>query len=78
MDLRLPLAESVLLIGGPLLVTGFRARLKQELEALLARGYCGGGRFSDEAVAARSRLSFKFRRPPAEPNYTAWLGGQSL
>ena len=65
-DMRVPLASNLVLIGGSTMVQGLTARLKSELLALL------------QTDLYRERLfvqAFKFHKAPAEPNFTAWLGG---
>uniref|UniRef100_A0A182SGX0 Actin-related protein 10 n=1 Tax=Anopheles maculatus TaxID=74869 RepID=A0A182SGX0_9DIPT len=65
-DTRVPLANNLVLIGGSTMVQGLTARLKSELLALL------------KTDLYKERLfiqTFKFHKAPAEPNFTAWLGG---
>lgn len=65
MDLRLKLAENIVLMGGTVMVKGFKARLKEELlEKLKSPKY------------KNLKISkFKFHIAPAYENYIAWLGG---
>ncbi|XP_049544359.1 actin-related protein 10 [Anopheles darlingi] len=65
-DMRVPLANNLVLIGGSCMAPGMTARLKAELLALL------------QTDLYKDRLflqTFKFHKTPSEPNYTAWLGG---
>ncbi|XP_063912886.1 actin-related protein 10-like [Zophobas morio] len=63
--LRNKLAENILLIGGTVMVPGFKARLKEELHKQLKHD-----RYKKLKIS-----SFKFHTPPCKENYTAWLGG---
>lgn len=65
MDLRVKLAENILLIGGTCMTPGFKARLKEELLIQL----------KNERYNKLKIHSFKFHTAPAKENYTAWLGG---
>ncbi|XP_052860241.1 actin-related protein 10 [Anopheles cruzii] len=65
-DMRIPLANNLLLIGGSTMVQGLAARLKAELLALLQ---------TDLYKDRLALQTFKFHQAPAEPNFTAWLGG---
>ncbi|KAF5301426.1 hypothetical protein FQA39_LY02155 [Lamprigera yunnana] len=65
MDLRLKLAENILIMGGTAMSPGFKSRLKQELYKQL-----NSGRYSTLKIQ-----KFKFHSPPCKDNYTAWLGG---
>lgn len=65
-DLRLKLAENILLIGGTAMLPGFKARLKEELETQLK---C-------DRYKKLNIVEFKFHYPPCKDNYTAWLGGK--
>ncbi|XP_012264359.2 actin-related protein 10 [Athalia rosae] len=65
-DMRRPLAENILLIGGTTMSKGFLPRLKSELIALLESNL-----YSDKLKLK----TFKFHTAPCKPNYTAWLGG---
>jgi actin-related protein 10 len=65
-DMRKPLAENILVIGGTAMAPGFKARLLNELNHLV------------QQPKYESRLAiktFKFHKPPAKENYVAWLGG---
>lgn len=65
-DMRKPLAENILVIGGTAMASGFKARLLDELKHLV------------QQPKYESRLAlktFKFHKPPAKENYVAWLGG---
>ncbi|XP_069684349.1 actin-related protein 10 [Periplaneta americana] len=65
-DMRKPLAENILVIGGTAMTPGFKARLLEELKHLL----------KDPKYASKLALkTFKFHKPPAKENYVAWLGG---
>lgn len=68
-DLRRPLAEKILIIGGSAMIQGFAARLKAELLDLL-----GSPRYHSRMPLKQ----VKFYRSPSKPNYTAWLGGKAL
>lgn len=64
-DMRKPLAENVLLIGGTAMATGMRARICEELKSLVVSPqYC-------DKLKVRT---FKFHTPPAKENFAAWLG----
>ncbi|XP_046664022.1 actin-related protein 10 isoform X2 [Homalodisca vitripennis] len=65
-DMRRPLAENIVLVGGSVMVPGFKARLLAELQLLL------------ESPQYKDQLNintFKFHNPPGKENYIAWLGG---
>jgi len=67
-DLRRPLAERILVIGGTAMAPGFLARLKAEILDLL----------SDPAKPYATKLplkTVKFFRAPAKENFVGWLGG---
>ncbi|XP_065213163.1 actin-related protein 10 [Planococcus citri] len=65
-DMRRPLAENILVIGGTAMAKGLKARLQEELLSLL----------KEERYSKRLFVNtFKFHDPPALPNYVAWLGG---
>ncbi|XP_017870525.1 PREDICTED: actin-related protein 10 [Drosophila arizonae] len=68
MDVRRALVESIFVIGGGAMVPGLLARLKQELQHLLA---------NDDYYATRfhGQLQFKFYQAIGKQNFTAWLGG---
>ncbi|XP_044728651.1 actin-related protein 10 [Chrysoperla carnea] len=65
-DMRKELAENILLIGGTVMTTGFKARLREELLQQLE-----SDRYKDKLFLK----TFKFHSAPAKENYTAWLGG---
>jgi len=65
LDCRKELAQSLLLIGGTTMMPGFKARLNQELKSLLA-----SPKYENMKIP-----SFKVFKPPAQANYTSWLGG---
>lgn len=65
LHLRSKLAENILLIGGTVMVPGFKARLKDELLKQL----------KSERYKKLRIDSFKFHAAPCKENYTAWLGG---
>lgn len=67
-DMRKPLAENILIIGGTSMATGMRSRIKEELEYLSA-----SSQYSEKLKIR----CFKFHTPPAKENYTAWLGGEN-
>ncbi|KAK3918757.1 Actin-related protein 10 [Frankliniella fusca] len=65
-DMRKPLAENILLIGGTSMAVGMKARIQEELNFLV----------SSPQYSEKLKLrTFKFHTPPAKENYTAWLGG---
>lgn len=67
-DLKKPLSENVVLMGGLCMLTGFKSRLVSELNHLL--------RHADLSYASKLSISqFRFHVPPAQDNYTGWLGG---
>ncbi|KAH8421458.1 hypothetical protein KR009_008315 [Drosophila setifemur] len=68
LDVRRSLVESVFLVGGGSMVQGLLARLKQELQHLLAEDPYYQERFHGE-------LQFKFFTAVGKPNFAAWLGG---
>lgn len=68
MDIRLKLAENIVLIGGTVMAKGFMSRLKNELEEKLK---CS--KYNNLKVT-----KFKFHVAPAYENYIAWLGGKYL
>ncbi|KAF5282156.1 hypothetical protein FQR65_LT02853 [Abscondita terminalis] len=64
-DMRLQLAENIVVMGGTAMAPGFKSRLKEEL-------------FEQLKNARYNKLNiktFKFHSPPCKDNYTAWLGG---
>ncbi|XP_025835083.1 actin-related protein 10 isoform X2 [Agrilus planipennis] len=64
-DLRVKLAENILLTGGTVMLTGFKARFKEELYKQL-----------NSSRYEKLKLSkFMFHSAPSKDNYTAWLGG---
>lgn len=65
-DLRIKLAENILLIGGTCMMPGFKARLKEELYLQL----------KNERYSKLKITTFKFHVAPCKENYTAWLGGK--
>jgi len=65
LDCRRTLAQSLLLVGGTTMMPGFKSRLNQELKSLLALP-----KYENVKIN-----SFKLFKPPAQANYTAWLGG---
>lgn len=64
-DMRKPLAENILLMGGTAMAPGFKFRLLAEIKHLLNKP-----KYSKLAIK-----TFKFHSPPAKENYVAWLGG---
>lgn len=67
-DLRVKLAENILLIGGTCMTPGFKARLKEELFVQL----------KSERYNQLKIDMFKFHTTPAKENYAAWLGGDNF
>lgn len=65
-DLRIKLAENILLIGGTCMIPGFKARLKEELYSQL----------KNQRYQKLKIEKFKFHTAPSKENYTAWLGGE--
>lgn len=66
MDFRRELANNILIIGGTAMIPGFLHRLNAELTNLV------------QLPTYANRLAirdFHFHSPPAQLNYTAWLGG---
>uniref|UniRef100_A0A914W935 Actin related protein 10 n=1 Tax=Plectus sambesii TaxID=2011161 RepID=A0A914W935_9BILA len=66
LDLRRPLCEHLLVVGGGSLMTGFLARLKAELLDLLATKY-------QEKLPLTSVKFFQYAQSPIEV-YASWLG----
>lgn len=66
--MRLKFAESIVLMGGTVMVKGFVARLKEELLEKLKTP-----KYKNLKVT-----KFKFHVAPAYENYIAWLGGKYL
>lgn len=65
-DLRRPLAENLLVIGGAANIPGVKARLLAELRH----------RVTQPPFNTRLHVTaFKLHLPPANDNYVAWLGG---
>ena len=67
MDMRLELAENIVITGGTAMLPGFLHRIQLELYDLLKQP-----RYSNILAIKK----FKFHQPPAKANYTAWLGGK--
>ncbi|KAK6633077.1 hypothetical protein RUM43_012820 [Polyplax serrata] len=65
-DMRKPLAESILLMGGTASIQGVKSRLLNELRYLVKTSKYKDKLFIDE---------FKMHTSPSHENYTAWLGG---
>ncbi|XP_063216770.1 actin-related protein 10 [Bacillus rossius redtenbacheri] len=65
-DMRRPLAENILVIGGTSMALGFKARLQSELKHLVQ---------TSKYASKLAVRTFKFHTPPAKENYVAWLGG---
>lgn len=63
-DLRLKLAENIVIIGGTAMTPGLKARIKHELYKQLK-----STRYEKLKIT-----KFKFHTPPSKDNYTAWLG----
>ncbi|KAH8298597.1 hypothetical protein KR018_003687 [Drosophila ironensis] len=68
LDVRRALVESVFLVGGGAMVPGLTARLRKELQHLLATDKLYKERFHGE-------LQFKFYSGVGQQNFSAWLGG---
>lgn len=66
LDMRIPLAQNLVLMGGTSMLPGFAHRLVDELKELLSKP-----QYKDRLAIS----SFKVHSPPSEANYTAWLGG---
>lgn len=67
--MRKVLAENILVVGGGVMVPGFKARLREELYEHLKMDKYKNKLHIDK---------FKFHSPPSKDNYTAWLGGTYL
>ncbi|XP_058118509.1 actin-related protein 10 [Anopheles ziemanni] len=65
-DMRIPLANNIVLIGGSTMVQGMAARLKSELLNLSQSDF-----YKDRLFVQ----TFRFHSPPSEANFTTWLGG---
>ncbi|XP_041469379.1 actin-related protein 10-like [Lytechinus variegatus] len=65
-DMRKPLADNLVFIGGTSLLPGFSHRLLAELKQLLTKP-----KYKDCLAIS----TFKVHSPPAQANFTAWLGG---
>uniref|UniRef100_A0A8D8LT25 Actin-related protein 10 n=1 Tax=Cacopsylla melanoneura TaxID=428564 RepID=A0A8D8LT25_9HEMI len=65
-DMKKPLAENILLMGGTAMTPGLKYRLLQELRTLLESPF-----YKDKLFIK----NFKFHEFPAKENYVAWLGG---
>lgn len=68
-DTRRELSENITIIGGTAMLPGFCHRLKCELDALAAQPP-----YRDSL----GTKGFRFLKPPALQNYTAWLGGAMI
>ena len=68
LDCRRKLAESLVIVGGTSMLPGFKTRLNQEMKSLLATP-----KYENLKIS-----SFKIYKPPAQANYTSWLGGAIL
>lgn len=66
MDIRLKLAENIVLMGGTVMTKGFMARLKEELLEKLK-----SVRYKHLKIT-----KFMFHIAPAYENFIAWLGGE--
>jgi len=65
-DLKRPLSENVILMGGTCMLEGFKSRLVSEVNSL----------FGNEKYSSKIMLrQLSFHVPPCLDNYTAWLGG---
>lgn len=65
-DLRVPLAENIILMGGTVMAPGFKARVKNELYRQMQK----------DKYKSLKITKFKFHRPLSKDNYTSWLGGE--
>lgn len=68
-DMRVQLANNILLMGGVSMTTGIKSRLKSELLHLAS---------TEKYNNIPALRVFKFHTSPSKPNYTAWLGGLYL
>ena len=68
-DMRKLMAENIVVMGGTAMLQGFQHRLLTELKMLLEKP-C----YKEDL----SLTTFKIHQPPSQPNFTAWLGGQSF
>ncbi len=69
MDLRRQLADNILVIGGTAMMPGFLHRFNAELIHLAN---------VSTYVNRLTIKKFHFHSPPAQLNYTAWLGGKFI
>lgn len=65
-DIRLKLAENIVLIGGTVMAKGFAARLKEELLE----------KSKSPKYIKLKITTFKFHIAPVYENYISWLGGK--
>ena len=65
-DMRRPMADNLVFIGGTSMLPGFSHRLLAEMRLLLTKP-----KYKD----CLAITTFKVHDPPAQPNFTAWLGG---
>ncbi|XP_023234542.1 actin-related protein 10-like [Centruroides sculpturatus] len=63
-DVRVALAENIIVMGGTAMLPGFKHRLMTEIKLLLTQK-----RYANLPIK-----SIKFHNPPCKENYTAWLG----
>ena len=68
LDCRRTLADSLVIVGGTSMLPGFKTRLNQEMKSLLAQPKYENLKISN----------FKLYKPPAQANYSCWLGGAVL
>lgn len=64
--MRRPMADNLVFIGGTSMLPGFSHRLLAEMRLLLTKP-----KYKD----CLAITTFKVHDPPAQPNFTAWLGG---
>lgn len=67
-DARKVLSENVVVIGGTAMLPGFLHRLLAEIRLLVEK---------PKYSSVLASKSFRIHAPPAKPNCTAWLGGQT-
>lgn len=67
LDSRRSLASNIVLTGGTVMTTGFKKRIRKELESLVTKNPSFKDKFAFK--------EFSFHSLPCHPNYAAWLGG---
>ena len=67
-DARKVLSENLVVIGGTAMLPGFLHRLLAEIRLLVEK---------PKYSTVLASKSLRIHAPPAKPNCTAWLGGQT-